>query len=344
MSYQSNTIPRAPDVITLYPPECGYEYAEIFAVLRNKIMLYDNAPHGFYLAPKKPGGKQYLFKFVNGKSALQAYHDVSQLPRNSDMLQWTSKTQASHLNTLNLKNQQFNPLPMKTGQQLYNSGSSINYLPQMQSSRMAGPHNNTRRDAAIASHSIHQKDENALLPLGEINIKDNLPESEHSIFYFLEAATNFDFPLIQARSSDSWLFAKDVEFIKDVVVTEANGTSKEVYVVEHDWPQELREGQCDFEWPKRVNPRNPINRWSTPKSNYSYGSDSYVVVKHAPKHPGVDVTLHGWDWHKKAPSKQGFKMHNGFDIAVAANEIILRDQYDGNIGLGPKQDKQNDIG
>ncbi|KAJ3751894.1 hypothetical protein EV360DRAFT_75819 [Lentinula raphanica] len=49
MSSQLNTI--LPNVVTLDSPNCGYKYAEITTVLRNKIMLYDGAPHGYYIAP-----------------------------------------------------------------------------------------------------------------------------------------------------------------------------------------------------------------------------------------------------------------------------------------------------
>ncbi|KAJ3925478.1 MAG: hypothetical protein NXY57DRAFT_1069315 [Lentinula lateritia] len=68
-----------------------------------------------------------------------------------------------------------------------------------------------------------------------------------------------------------------------------------------------------------------------------YGSDGYVRMHDAPLKSNVVVTLHGWDWEKKDHSLKGFKIHDGFDFVSAANERILWDGYDGNIGLGPRQ-------
>ncbi|KAJ3805962.1 hypothetical protein F5876DRAFT_81204 [Lentinula aff. lateritia] len=62
-------------LIYLDPPNSGHAHAEIKTVMRNKIMIYANAPHGYYIG-RDPQGNQYLFSFVNGEDAMKTFHDA----------------------------------------------------------------------------------------------------------------------------------------------------------------------------------------------------------------------------------------------------------------------------
>ncbi|KAJ3873608.1 hypothetical protein F5051DRAFT_444098 [Lentinula edodes] len=88
----------------------------------------------------------------------------------------------------------------------------------------------------------------------------------------------------------------------------------------------------------------PIDTVQAPRDLYEmsqkvskYGHNGYVGLRDGPLKSNVVVTLRGWDWEKKDHSPRGFKIHDGFDFATAANEDIILDGYDGNIGLGPRQ-------
>ncbi|KAJ3821546.1 hypothetical protein EV361DRAFT_964289 [Lentinula raphanica] len=322
-----------PYVIPLESPTCGYKYADIFTTLRHKIVLYDTACHGYYIPPETLGSDQYLFKFVDGQHAFQAYQQVSQTLRRNNMPKQNYEPRVP------LK---FNPLSMKTGQQLYQTSANINYLPQMQSSRMAGPYNTHGYSVSVTPE---QQDENSLLPLNEIEIKDGITLEKKKCFYYLIATVNdtttqpggrnFLLP-IDTGDTESWLFKKGYDFITRVVANTVQGDkiqeSPETVPMTKQLLASL--GQ-KFRLPYEVN-HPDMHSWATPKHLLKYGSSSYVVVQNGPINSGIDVTFHGWDWINQKKSEDGFKIEDGFDFVVAANQNILEDGYDGNIGLGPK--------
>ncbi|KAJ4465264.1 hypothetical protein C8J55DRAFT_528836 [Lentinula edodes] len=157
-------------LIYLDPPNSGHAHAEIKTVLRNKIMIYANAPHGYYIG-RDPQGNQYLFSFVNGEDAMEAFHDA---------LMSTAKTHESNTSSTS----SFRPIPMKTGQHPHSTTGNppiFNTQPRGQPSRMAGQEKKTH------SHYIRQSDINSLLPLQEINIGSNVSSAGRKYFYYLRA-------------------------------------------------------------------------------------------------------------------------------------------------------------
>ncbi|KAJ3838733.1 hypothetical protein F5878DRAFT_618654 [Lentinula raphanica] len=182
MSSQLNTI--LPNVVTLDSPNCGYKYAEITTVLRNKIMLYDGAPHGYYIAPHSMEGDCSLFNFVNGQNAMNAYHEFLQSQRNSNMLKYSSKP-SHHMTSNSGSSSRSYPVPMRTGQISSNNSIVIDHLSQIQSFRMAGPNNNTRANTAPITPQMRESDINSLLRLEEINIGDGIPARQRKAFYYL---------------------------------------------------------------------------------------------------------------------------------------------------------------
>ncbi|KAJ3817395.1 hypothetical protein F5880DRAFT_1511813 [Lentinula raphanica] len=294
-----------PNVIILQPPSCSYKTAEILqsedelslsqllkvTVLRHKIMLYDDAPHGFYIAPVKSEGDPYLFKFINGNNALKAYHEAVQSPMNSNISKHTRKPDHLHLSTGNQMNQWFNPLPMRTG----------------------------------------------------ISIREDIPKAAQEAYYYLSATTDTDFQLIQeVQIVSSWLFAMNFEYIQyQIIPSPTGGEPQRRSEIVAGWPKRLWPTETGLNWPKMVYLPN-INNWSTVQSDLEYG-DSHVVVKRSPRHTGVSVTLFGWDWHKQKASEDGFKIYHGFDFVVAANEQIVCEGYDGNIGLAPRMERLTNL-
>ncbi|KAJ3860654.1 hypothetical protein EV359DRAFT_67146 [Lentinula novae-zelandiae] len=101
-----------------------------------------------------------------------------------------------------------------------------------------------------------------------------------------------------------------------------------------DWPVKMKQNTDTIKWPFTV--QGP-DLHKVASRIIQYGSDGYVRMHDAPLKSNVVVTLHGWDWEKKDHSLKGFKIHDGVDFVSAANECILWDGYDGNIGLGPRQ-------
>ncbi|KAJ3819048.1 hypothetical protein F5878DRAFT_699548 [Lentinula raphanica] len=337
-------------------------------------MLYDKAPYGFYVAPTKPEGDLYLFKFMNGNNALNAYYEAVQAPRNSNIPKHTtSKPNHLYLSSGNQMNQQFNSLPMRTDQQSYSgtgssstsylshmqlySGSSspINYPVHMQSSRMATSDSIRRLNTSLTAkvpRPLDQNDENYLLPLQGISIREDLPKTAWKIYYYLLIIVNdgIQHPpdyryrvLIDTGSPESWLFAMNFEYIRyQIIPSPIGGESQNTPEIVADWPQRLWPKESGIKWPKMVYLPN-INNWSTIQSDLRFGhrgvDDSHVVVKRSPKHTGVSVILFGWDWHKQKTSENGFKISRGFDYVVAANEAAVRKGYDGSIGLAPRMER-----
>ncbi|KAJ3794424.1 hypothetical protein GGU11DRAFT_879859, partial [Lentinula aff. detonsa] len=168
-----------PHVFVLHSPHCGYEYAEIRTVLRNQVMLYDNAPHGYYIT-RDHQENQYLFPFASGADATKAFHEAL-------IAQDLPKTKSTD------DTAQFNPLPMRTGQQPPRSSdnsSASNYLSRMQSSRMAMPKNSTCTTPRLPSQYIQESDINSLLPLHGIDFGSKLPSRGQEVFYYLRADVN----------------------------------------------------------------------------------------------------------------------------------------------------------
>ncbi|KAJ3770124.1 hypothetical protein FB446DRAFT_705676 [Lentinula raphanica] len=310
MSSRSNT--RLPDVITLCPPKCGYEDAEVVTVVRNNIMLYNHAPHGYYLTPKTQGGKQYIFKFVKGQDAMKAYNDCLQSQSTFNMSSKYNKPSLS-------PNRAFNPLPMRTGQQSYTSNSRSNYSPQIQfQSRMADPDNATSsmRPNPVTRYS-QNTDNNALLPLEGIRISDDMNPAEIKVYYYVIAYVDDTNP--QTKETKFHL-PIDTDF--KYFHKEENSSSSEII----DWPEDFNKNLSHLRWPHMVNHPN-ISQWNTQRQTLKYSGGAYF---------GVGVILNGWDWYKGEDSERGFKIYNGFDFAVAADKKIVSENYDGNIGLAPK--------
>ncbi|KAH7874169.1 hypothetical protein F5879DRAFT_1039373 [Lentinula edodes] len=321
-------------LIYLDPPNSGHAHAEIKTVLRNKIMIYANAPHGYYIG-RDPQGNQYLFSFVNGEDAMEAFHDA---------LMRAAKTHETNTSSTS----SFRPIPMKTGQHPHSTTGNppiFNTQPRGQPSRMAGQEKKTH------SHYIRQSDINSLLPLQEINIGSNVSSAGRKYFYYLRANVDdttpgprgleFELP-IDTGSQSSWLFVNDFNWI--------NGSHMN-YTIEK-WPTAWKQNTDTIKWPFTV--QGPNNLKEMPRKISAYGSDGYVgksiyaiklleksklstEVCDGPLKSNVVVTLHGWDWAKKDHSTKGFKIHDGFDFVTAANEQIIWEGYDGNIGLGPRQ-------
>ncbi|KAJ3832710.1 hypothetical protein F5878DRAFT_729213 [Lentinula raphanica] len=331
-----------PTVITLYPPNCEHEYADIVTVLRNKIMVYNNAPHGYYIAPNSPQGDNYLFKFMDGHNALRAYNETMQMPTNSNM---PKPSKPSHLGTSSSRaSLQFSSLPMKTGQQFYNDSFGIKHMPHMQSSRMA---DNTSSKYISSGLTPEQKDRNALLPVKEINIAHDIAAVDTKIYYYLCARVNcatdkhndtvFKLP-IDTGDQESWLFVKDFKSIQPAAPTGKTVQQENKYLIPQmtDWPMELKQnpGAFQLKWPNEIYPPH-LARWPMQQSQIKY-INGHVVIQRAPKNSGIGVTLYGWNWAEKRDSEQGFEIYDGFDLAIAADLQIVQDGYDGNIGLGPK--------
>ncbi|KAJ3742316.1 hypothetical protein DFH05DRAFT_1500224 [Lentinula detonsa] len=74
-----------------------------------------------------------------------------------------------------------------------------------------------------------------------------------------------------------------------------------------------------------------------PENVIKYGSNGYIVKHDGPVKSNIVVTLHGWDWEKQDKSEDGFSIQDGFDFVIAANEEVILQGFDGNIGLGPRQ-------
>ncbi|KAJ3712600.1 hypothetical protein C8R42DRAFT_753199, partial [Lentinula raphanica] len=349
MSSQSSTM--MPNVIILDPPECGYENADIGTILRNNITLYANAPHGYYIAPSHPNGDQYLFKFCNGANAIKAYEDL-QMTNISNTSSSKHHSEATfQLDKLARMNQQHKPLPMRTGQQSYSSASEVKFWhAPMQSSRMAGPDDITTPDTV--TQYVHQSDNNSLLPLNEITSWES--QSPLKIYYYLTATIDhFNFLLIQLTKHPyftmiqrHWLFSQDFGYIKSVSIKSnpGGGTQVQHYnpSVVPDWPQTFNPDIETIQWPRMI--VSPHNRErSMHEITIPYGKTGYVVLKLTPKSSRPSVKLFGWDWVKRQKSIQGFTIYNGFDFVIGANERIVMDGYDGNIGLGPRLDEQPDL-
>ncbi|KAJ3756133.1 hypothetical protein EV360DRAFT_85256 [Lentinula raphanica] len=344
MSLQSSNM--LPTVLILEQPTCGYEYAEIATVLHNKIMLYSNAPHGYYITPNSPDGVQHLFKFANGQDAVKAYLDSFQTQQSPNMLSKHSKSRLpSYPTSLGAVNPRFNPMPMRTGQQSYSSTSEINYMPWMQSaSRMAAPDNvpSNMSPNTGASYS-RQSDNNALLPLDDIVIADNMLPAARKAHYYVVAHVNdrysrldyLDFHLpIDTGSYDSFLFGEGFKYLDS-----ENKSVKFPPVTE--WPEDFQKGLSHIRWPHVVNHSKLLN-FNIPKKNLTFGHTGHVEIQHGPVNSGVNVTLYGWDWYRGNHSEQGFTVVDGFNFATASSKRIVLENYDGNIGLAPKLNPERD--
>ncbi|KAJ4467046.1 hypothetical protein J3R30DRAFT_2090044 [Lentinula aciculospora] len=143
-----------------------------------------------------------------------------------------------------------------------------------------------------------------------------------------------DIRLYFTRNTHSWLLARDLEYIK-AVYEDAKG--RPIAQLTPQWPPNCNSSLEDIRWPHRVNPPELKNS-RLEQSVLTYGSTSRVVIRHGPIDLGIRVTLYGWDWARQDVSRQGLKIYNGFDVAIGANEGIIREGYDGNIGLGPRLD------
>ncbi|KAJ3995816.1 hypothetical protein F5050DRAFT_1824005 [Lentinula boryana] len=320
---------ETPYVLVLESPDCGYNHAEIMTVIRNKIMLYDNAPHGYYIASDSQGN-QYLFHFVIGKDSMKAYHEAlgaKDVPK-------LSKPRPSVIT-------QSNPLPMRTGGQQSRSGNlTFSYLPQMQSSRMAGPEYAYPNAAKSVSQYIQQYDKNSLLPLQEIDIRSSVSTRARKTFYFLRADVNdttpklnglkFQLPIDTVIAS-SWLFIENFKFIKSAQLDDQEIEAD----IENEWPSNFNQDSDEVQWPFTV--KRPFMFDNIPGRVVQYGSNGYVYMHDGPVDSKISVTLHGWDWERQDDSKTGFKIYDGFDFVSASNMRIISDGYDGNIGLGPRQ-------
>ncbi|KAJ3715571.1 hypothetical protein DFJ43DRAFT_1102022 [Lentinula guzmanii] len=319
-----------PYVLVLEPPDCGHNQAEIVTVIRNKIMLYDNAPHGYYIVSDNQG-IQYLFHFVIGEDSMKAYHEAlgaKDMPK-------LSKPNPSVI-------MQSNPLPMRTGgQRSHSSNLTFSHLPsQMQSSRMAGPEYAYPNAGKSISQYIQQYDQNSLLPLQEIDIQSSVSTRARKTFYFLRADVNdttpklnglkFQLP-IDTASIHSWLFMEDFRFIKSVQIHH-QGLQADI---EKEWPSNFNQDCDEVQWPFTV--QDTFSIYDVPGRVVQYGSNGYVYMHDGPVDSKISVTLHGWDWERQDHSRTGFKIYDGFDFVSASNPRIISDGYDGNIGLGPRQ-------
>ncbi|KAJ3713004.1 hypothetical protein DFJ43DRAFT_1165572 [Lentinula guzmanii] len=321
-----------PHVFVLHSPHCGYEYAEIRTVLRNQVMLYDNAPHGYYITQDHQEN-QYLFPFASGADATKAFHEAL-------IAQDLPKTKSTD------DTARFNPLPMRTGQQPPRSSDNSltsNYPSRIQSSRMAMPKNSTRTRSTprLPSQYIQESDINSLLPLHGIDFGSKLPSGGQEVFYYLRADVNdttpglneLEFKLhIDTGDIHSWLFLHNFEYIKNVTV------SKRDALIAHtstQWPASCNPKALGVTWPFTV--KHPESVRNMPENVIKYGSNGYVVKHDGPVKSNIVVTLHGWDWEKQDKSEDGFSIQDGFDFVIAANEEIILQGFDGNIGLGPRQ-------
>ncbi|KAJ3712981.1 hypothetical protein DFJ43DRAFT_1105779 [Lentinula guzmanii] len=319
-------------VFVLEPPHCGYKHAELRTVLHNKVMLYDNAPHGYYITQDRQGN-QYLFSFASGEDATKAFQEA--------LVARDIPKKRSSDDTV-----QFNPLPMRTGERPHsssNNSSAFSYLSRMQSSRMAMPENTTNINPQRLSgyRYIQDSDINSLLPLQGTSIGSNLPAGGQEVFYYLKADVNdttpglneLEFKLpIDTGDIHSWLFLQALEYIKNVTVSQKD---EMVAHTSAQWPENCNPKAIGVTWPFMVKRPNKVNQM--PQKVIKYGSQGYVVINDGPVESKIVVTLHGWDWEKQDRSKDGFSIQDGFDFVSAANEHIIRDGYDGNIGLGPRQ-------